>query len=689
MKIIKTYIFIIFTLIFLTQATYAQEESQNNNLIANIIEDFLESTDAENFDYNTIFENLNYFFDNPLNINSVSDIELKDLYLLNEVQITDFLNYRKQFGAFLSIYELQAIPSWDLTTIKNVSPFLKCEVAAADFNLNFRDAFTKGTSQLFIKGKRVLEERKGFIKDQNGNAPYLGDPNHLYIRYRYEYGQLFKAGITMEKDPGEQLFGASKYGFDFYSFFMYAKNINKTFSIVSLGDFAVSMGQGLILHNDFGAGKSSFVMNVKRSGRTIRPYSSVNEVNFFRGGGTVINLGKNMQVAAFASYKPIDASVQQDTIENSDFDSFGSIRFDGFHRTTTELANKNTIHQTNAGVKLEFKKRDLKLAFNGLYTGFDAPLVRTDDLYRKYLFSGTSLLNGSVDYSWRIRNLTFFGEHAMSGNGASAKIHGLLMGLDKRIDVSLVYRDYAPDYQVLNANAFAEASNPVNEKGFYIGMDIRPFKSITISTYADIWSNPWVAYRRDAPADGKEFLIKLAYTQKRKMDFYVQYRYEQKQVNSSNESIIDYPETQTLQRLRFHLSYKLNKEWELRDRAEFSFFTKSTSSRGFLMYQDVMYKPIAKPFSFTARYAIFDINSFDARIYAYENEILYEFYIPFFQNRGSRFYINTRYRIGKNYTWEFRVGRTFLQNVDGIGSGNDFINGQARTEIKTQLKIRF
>ena len=583
MKIIKTYIFIIFTLIFLTQATYAQEESQNNNLIANIIEDFLESTDAENFDYNTIFENLNYFFDNPLNINSVSDIELKDLYLLNEVQITDFLNYRKQFGAFLSIYELQAIPSWDLTTIKNVSPFLKCEVAAADFNLNFRDAFTKGTSQLFIKGKRVLEERKGFIKDQNGNAPYLGDPNHLYIRYRYEYGQLFKAGITMEKDPGEQLFGASKYGFDFYSFFMYAKNINKTFSIVSLGDFAVSMGQGLILHNDFGAGKSSFVMNVKRSGRTIRPYSSVNEVNFFRGGGTVINLGKNMQVAAFASYKPIDASVQQDTIENSDFDSFGSIRFDGFHRTTTELANKNTIHQTNAGVKLEFKKRDLKLAFNGLYTGFDAPLVRTDDLYRKYLFSGTSLLNGSVDYSWRIRNLTFFGEHAMSGNGASAKIHGLLMGLDKRLDVSLVYRDYAPDYQVLNANAFAEASNPVNEKGFYIGMDIRPFKSITISTYADIWYNPWVAYRRDAPADGKEFLIKLAYTQKRKMDFYVQYRYEQKQVNSSNESIIDYPETQTLQRLRFHLSYKLNKEWELRDRAEFSFFTKSTSSRGLLM----------------------------------------------------------------------------------------------------------
>ncbi|MFZ1561112.1 MAG: helix-hairpin-helix domain-containing protein, partial [Saprospiraceae bacterium] len=79
----------------------------------------------------------------------------------------------------------------------------------------------------------------------------------------------------------------------------------------------------------------------------------------------------------------------------------------------------------------------------------------------------------------------------------------------------------------------------------------------------------------------------------------------------------------------------------------------------------------------------------DARIYAYENDILYEFYIPFFQNRGSRFYINTRYRIGRNYTWELRIGRTYLQNVDVIASGNELIDGNVRTEIKTQLKIRF
>ncbi len=668
-----------------------QEGIQSNNLIANIIEDFLESTDAENFDYNTIFENLNFYYENPLNINSANEFELRDLFLLNEIQISNFMTYRTQFGSFLSIYELQAIPSWDLITIRNVSPFLTCEVSSDDFNLDFRDALRNGSSTLFLKAKRVLEQRKGFKENDAGVTPFIGDPNHLYIRYRYEFGQLFKAGFTAEKDPGEKLFGeGSTYGFDFYSFFAYARNINKTISILSLGDFAVSLGQGLILHNDFGAGKSSFVLNVKRAGRTVRPYSSVNEVNFFRGGGIVLNLNKKWETAFFASYKPIDASVDRDTIENTDFDSFGSIRFDGFHRTGSEIANKNSIYQSNAGGKLQYKVRDFKLSGNILYTGFDAPLMRDQALYRKFLFNGTSLVNASVDYSWRYRNYTFFGELAASDNGGTAQIHGLLLGLDRKVDMSLVYRKYDPDYQVLNANAFAESSQPVNEKGIYLGMELRPFKGVVISTYADLWQNPWVGYRRDGPAEGKEFLIKIAYSIKRKLDFYIQYRSEQKMLNSSNEVIIDYPEPISLQRLRAHLSFKVNKEWELRDRVEFSFFEKAgNTSNGFLMYQDIMYKPIAKPISFTARYAIFDVNSFDSRIYAYENDLLYEFYIPFFQNRGTRFYVNMRYRFARNYTWEFRVGRTYFQNVDVISSGNNEINGNTFTELKTQFKINF
>ena len=45
-------------------------------------------------------------------------VHLKQLNLLTPVQISNLLSYRKLLGNFLSIYELQAIPAWDLVIDK-------------------------------------------------------------------------------------------------------------------------------------------------------------------------------------------------------------------------------------------------------------------------------------------------------------------------------------------------------------------------------------------------------------------------------------------------------------------------------------------------------------------------------------------------------------------------------------------
>jgi hypothetical protein len=686
-------IVVIFMLMPCMAVLHAQqpEDIQSNNLLSNIIEDFLETVEAEEFDFNTLLETLSFFYENPLDINTVTEQDLRELIILNEIQIGNFINYRNSFGDFLSIYELQAIPSWDLGTIRNVLPFLRHGGSGMDFYLNFRDALRNGNSLMFLKAKRVLEQRKGYKPNAAGITPYQGDPNHLYVRYRYEFGQLFRAGFTMEKDPGEPFFsGVNRYGFDFYSFFVNARNINRTVRELSIGDYSISLGQGLILQNFFGGGKSSFVLNVKRGGRMIRPYNSVNETNFYRGVATELRLSRYFTLGLFGSYRYTNGRVLTDTLDNTDFERFTSLATDGFHRTESEISRKNQILQTNGGGRLSFQKNNLRIAVNGLYTAFDKPFQRDEALYRRFLFSGSRLVNTSIDYSYRYRNFTFYGESARSDNGGMANLHGLLLGLDRRLDIALVYRDYGADYQVLNANAFGEGSQPVNEKGVYLGMEIRPFKNVVFSTYFDFWENPWASFRRDGPGTGREFFAKMSYVLKRKLEFYIQYRYEEKLRNSSDDLfIIDFPQTIVLQRLRAQLNFKVTKELELRDRIEFSFFEQTQKSAGFLMYQDVIYKPIASPMSFNFRYAVFDINSFDARIYTYENDLLYEFYIPFFQNRGSRFYVNFRYRLARNYTWEFRVGRTYLDNVKSIGSGNETIDGNTRTELKTQLRIRF
>ena len=91
--------------------------------------------------------------------------------------------------------------------------------------------------------------------------------------------------LTAEKDRGEEFFtGSNKQGFDFYSAHLFIKDYNRTIKAIAIGDYAVSFGQGLILYSGFGAGKSSYVMNIKRTvPGCCGTYTSVNESNFQRG----------------------------------------------------------------------------------------------------------------------------------------------------------------------------------------------------------------------------------------------------------------------------------------------------------------------------------------------------------------------------------------------------------------------
>jgi len=193
---------------------------------------------------------------------------------------------------------------------------------------------------------------------------------------------------------------------------------------------------------------------------------------------------------------------------NTGFSEVTSVIINGLHRTENEINNKNGVNLQSTGFSLAYKRKALALSLNGLRTKFDLPFnPDKNQLYESYRFSGDELSNVSLGYSYRLRNFNFFGEVASSDNGAVAQIHGLLLGLDRKIDISFSFRDYPRDYQVLNANAFAESSTPTNERGLYMGISIRPTKRWLINSYVDMWRNPWLSFRRDAPDSGVEYLM--------------------------------------------------------------------------------------------------------------------------------------------------------------------------------------
>ena len=75
----------------------------------------LEQTETEDDSY---LQQLELYRRNPININTAEANELRELRILTDLQLVNFISYRRIFGKFVSIYELQAIPTWDVNTLK-------------------------------------------------------------------------------------------------------------------------------------------------------------------------------------------------------------------------------------------------------------------------------------------------------------------------------------------------------------------------------------------------------------------------------------------------------------------------------------------------------------------------------------------------------------------------------------------
>jgi hypothetical protein len=82
-------------------------------------------------------------------------------------------------------------------------------------------------------------------------------------------------------------------------------------------------------------------------------------------------------------------------------------------------------------------------------------------------------------------------------------------------------------------------------------------------------------------------------------------------------------------------------------------------------------------------------DSYNTRIYAYENDILYAYSIANLSGAGQRYYLVFEYApLDWMDTW-IKLVRTTYTDRDEIGSGNELITGNNRTEIRLQLRIKW
>ncbi|MEA3317978.1 MAG: helix-hairpin-helix domain-containing protein, partial [Bacteroidota bacterium] len=128
----------------------AQKRIIDQENLEDFIEEIASSSDDE-YDYSNLFEDLNYFLSEPLNINTAKDEDLEKLQFLNDYQINSLKHYIRRNGALLSIYELQLIPWFTDEVIFNIIPFITTKEEKNKIDFNFKNAIKYGSNQVFIR----------------------------------------------------------------------------------------------------------------------------------------------------------------------------------------------------------------------------------------------------------------------------------------------------------------------------------------------------------------------------------------------------------------------------------------------------------------------------------------------------------------------------------------------------------
>jgi hypothetical protein len=668
-----------------------------NTVIEDLIENIARNSEDE-LDYTALFDDLSYFLENPLNLNTASIDDLERLHFLTDFQIISLKKYIEDNGELLTIYELPLVYGYNEEIARLIGPFVSVENAASRQGKTKSPGFLEQTdNQLFIRTTKILQEQKGYadvpdsVINKNPNNYYLGSQFKLYARYSFEYKDKIRAGYTGEKDAGEEFFrGSNPYGFDFNSGYIQLSNIWKIKDLI-LGDYQAGFGQGINTWSGLAFEKSPDVLNLRRKSQGISRFTSTNENVFFRGLATTLNFN-HLELTGFISSKKIDANITEKDSLSEEPLSFSSLQTSGIHALPGQIEDENAARETVFGGNLNYSFENGRVGLSATHYFLNGELPGGGDPFEFFSFSGSKNTNFSVDYYVQLSKLSLFGEAGISTSKGLAILNGVMIDLKPPLTLSVLHRYYQKDYQALYANAFSENTVTSNENGLYLGIQAFPFPQWSFSGYLDAFSFPWLRYNTSSPSSGYDWLLQTDYSVKGGLNAYVRFQGNSKPVDVSGDGPgIDNTTSRMLSRIRFHICYPVGKVLTFQDRLELSFskIQGETLLKGFLVYHDIIFRPDKIPISFIIRYAMFDTDGWDPRIYAYENDVLYSFSIPAYYGRGIRTYLNIRYTFNQHFDLWFKIADTYHPQEVTIGSALDEIKGNHKTDLRLQVRIRF
>jgi hypothetical protein len=637
------------------------QETNLSEVVINIAEE-LAADDSDPEAAATYIERLYELAENPVKINSASENEISRLFFLSDFQAKALADYAHSSGRIISFYELVNIPGFDKETAEMMIPFITLD---SKTTVNSDSVYWRNISITNLS-----------IRSGNYDTTSLGSPWKILTKYKFTAG-AFSGGFTAEKDPGEKFFSTSPPLPDFLSAHL-AYNGNGMIRRFIVGDYSARFGQGTNINTGIRTGLSLTAPGYMSARDEIKPYTSTDENNFFRGIAAEFSY-ENLGLTLFYSKNYSDATLG--SLSGSSKDYIEIFYLAGVHNTISLLQKKDAISELAYGINLSYNFNNLRVGFTWSGNRFSLPVkISGNDPVDIFDFEGDRNNLYTFSYNGIIKRILLYGEFSANENKKYALVQGLSFRPSDRLTINFLFRNYSAGYISFHGKGPGSSSSTGNEQGILGNFTFEAAKHLFVSGGCDIRQFQWLKYRCSAPSSAKKQEIRVRYLPSESLTIDASYNYRSSMFNEQETNgITDQIETKS-RTVKVIARYILSDNLTLATRLDYKVADPS-GSKGMLLLQDMVFSFRQLPVTLWFRCCIFQTDDWDSRLYTYENDLLYSFSIPALAGEGSRSYIMAKWEVGDFAVLRVKYGLTSL-----IESGTSIKNNK---ELKIQFRIQF
>jgi len=655
----KKYLTILFLIIFFSKG-FSQETNLSDRITS--IAEELAANEEDPEAVSIFIDRLQELAENPVKINSALESEISKLFFLSDFQVKALTDYAHTTGQIVSVYELANIPGFDRETVEMIIPLISLEYTMKDNSdsVRWRNSVISNFSE----------------KPGNNDSSLLGSGWKILTKYKFTSG-AFSGGMTVEKDPGEKFLTGYPPLPDFLSAHI-AYTGNGVIKRIIIGDYSARFGQGTNINTSNRKGISLVSPGYMSASDEIKPYTSIDENNFFRGIAAELSM-KDLELSMFFSKNYSDATISASSDSSEDY--IENFYTGGVHSTPSQVLKKDKVYKLISGIAASYDFRNLKVGL--LWSGTrlsDNMMLNENDPSKTNDFTGNRNSIYTFYYNSLVKKIILYGEISIDINKKHALVQGFSFRPSDRLSINLIFRNYKPGYTTFFGQGPGSGSKTTNEKGFSGSFSYEAAKHLFISGGCDIEQFPWLKYRCSSPSTGVRKEIKVRYLMSERVIMDASYDYRLSMVDENDSQGIPDLDKVITRSIKASARYSIHENIILGTRIDYK-KANPGGSMGYSLFQEINYSFKRIPITIWGRYCIFNTEDWSSRIYTYENDLLYSYSIPALYGEGSRSYIMTKWKITDFAELRIKYGITTAA-TQGKSSEN-------MQEIKMQFRIWF